>query len=102
MAKKMETLNLLQFIFEIAVAFGFLFGLIPFVYYITGLMWVIPLTVVNLVFSIIQKNGTKSFTITNVVMAFLALIPLIGIIPKIVGLIMSIMSAVRLGKMFPK
>ncbi len=94
----MKTLNLLQLIFEIIVAVGYAVGLIPFMYLFT-VWFVVPLTVADLVFSILTKNKTMPFTITNVVMAFLSLIPLVGYVTRIVGIVMSIISAVKVGKL---
>jgi len=95
--KKLNILNLLQLIFEIIVACGFVLGLIPFVY-LAMFFLILPLVVVNLVFSIIQKNGTMPFTIVNIVMVFLSLIPILGYLFRITGLVMSILSAVKLSK----
>lgn len=93
----MKILNLLQLIFEIIVGVGYIIGLFPFGY-IISLWWVIPLTIVNLVFAIISKNKTLPFNITNVVMAWISLIPIIGFASRIVGLIMSILCAIKVGK----
>jgi hypothetical protein len=93
----MRTLNLIQMIFEIVVAVGYVIGLVPFGY-IFVFWWLIPLTIANLVFSVILRNGTLGFTITNVIMAFLSLIPIVGYIPRAVGLIMAILSAIRTGE----
>lgn len=93
----MKTLNLIQFIFEILVGVGYIIGLFPFGYLIS-MFWVIPLTIANLVFAIVTKNKTLSFSITNVIMAWISLIPLIGFLSRIVGLIMSVLSAIQTGK----
>ena len=52
-------LNLLQLLSEIAIAVGYLLGLIPFVY-LWSCSWVIPLVFVNLVFAILTSNGTTT------------------------------------------
>ena len=84
-------LNQVQLILEIAVLTGFALGLIPFLYY--GVMqWVIPLTIINLVISVMKDNGTFANTVTNVIMALLGLIPIIGAIPRVVGIVMSYKS----------
>ena len=95
----MKTLNLLQFIFEILVGVGYLFGLIPLVYLIS-FWWVMPLTIANLVFSIISKNRTLHLTITNVLMAWLSLIPVLGYMTRVVGFVMSVTSAIVISKEF--
>ena len=58
-------LNLLQLLSEIAIAAGYLLGLIPFVY-AWSCSWVIPLVFVNLVFAILTGNGTTLKTIMNI------------------------------------
>ncbi len=93
----MKILSLLQLIFEIIVGVGYVIGLFPFGY-LVAMWWVIPLTIVNMVFAIISKNKTLPLTITNVVMAWVSLIPVIGFASRIVGLIMSILSAIKVGK----
>jgi hypothetical protein len=93
----MRTLNLIQMIFEIAVGVGYVIGMIPFGYLFV-FWWLIPLTIANLVFSIISKNGTLGFTITNVIMGWLSLIPIVGYIPRVIGLVMAILSAIKTGK----
>lgn len=91
----MKTLNLLQMVFEVLVASGYAVGLFPFGYLFT-LWWVIPMTIADLVFSGIEKNKTLNFTITNVIMAWLSIIPILGYAARITGIIMSIFSIKRL------
>lgn len=92
-----SVLNLLQMIFEIVVGIGFIIGLFPFGYLAIAVWFVVPLTIANLVFSIISKNGTMPFTIVNVIMAWLALIPIAGAFFRVVGIVMSIISAIMSG-----
>ncbi|MFC1691190.1 hypothetical protein ACFL0W_03330 [Nanoarchaeota archaeon] len=103
MSSKIKTMNLLQFIFEILVGIGYAVGLIPFGYLIS-MWWVIPLTIANLIFSLIrkeevlQKDNTVPFTITNVIMAWLSIIPFLGYLTRITGIVMSVLSLIRVGK----
>jgi hypothetical protein len=93
-----DILNLLQFIFEIAVIVGYVIAIIPGLYFITFL-WVIPLTIANLVFSIMKENDTLPYTGTNVAMSLITFLPLIGWLSIIVGIVMSILSALKVSKL---
>ncbi|MFH1649428.1 MAG: hypothetical protein ABIA93_02680 [Candidatus Woesearchaeota archaeon] len=80
----------------ILVGGGFMIGLIPFVYLIAA-WWVIPLAVMNLIFSILL-NEVKGNSIAAVVLAFVTLIPFPGTLTAIAGIILSIISAISVGK----
>ncbi|SDO01290.1 hypothetical protein SAMN04487897_10774 [Paenibacillus sp. yr247] len=90
-------LNLLQLLSEIAIAVGYLIGLIPFVY-LWSCSWVIPLVFVNLVFAILTSNGTTTKTIINIIMAFLSFIPIAGYLFRGIGIVISWMNVVALSK----
>jgi predicted branched-subunit amino acid permease len=80
----LRTLNLIQLISEIAIAVGYLIGIIPFAYaWSSG--WVIPLVFVSLILAVLTRNGTLLFTIGNVLLAVLSYIPLIGFVFRIIG-----------------
>ncbi|MBP1964014.1 hypothetical protein [Paenibacillus aceris] len=90
-------LNLLQLLSEIAIAVGYLLGLIPFVY-LWSCAWVIPLVFVNLVFAILTHNGTTTKTVINIIMAFLSFIPVAGYVFRIVGIVISWLNIAALSK----
>lgn len=90
-------LNLLQLLSEIAIAVGYLLGLIPFVY-LWSYTWVIPLVFVNLVFAILTHNGTTTKTVINIIMAFLSFIPVAGYVFRIVGIVISGLNISALSK----
>lgn len=90
-------LNLLQLLSEIAIAVGYLLGLIPFVY-LWSCAWVIPLVFVNLVFAILTSNGTTTKTIINIVMAFLSFIPVAGYLFRVIGVVISWINIQALAK----
>ncbi|CAN7753702.1 hypothetical protein LJR153_006818 [Paenibacillus sp. LjRoot153] len=90
-------LNLLQLLSEIAIAVGYLLGLIPFVY-AWSCAWVIPLVFVNLVFAILTGNGTTLKTIINIALAFLSLIPLLGYVFRFGGIVVSGLNMRELSK----
>ena len=75
-----------QIILQTLVIIGYAIGLFPFGY-LTTCWIVIPLTLVNFVLSVPSKKMFEN--IANIVMAFLALIPIFGFIPRIVGIILS-------------
>ncbi|NOU77055.1 hypothetical protein GC098_37820 [Paenibacillus sp. LMG 31458] len=90
-------LNLLQLLSEIAIAVGYLIGLIPFVY-LWSCSWVIPLVFVNLVFAILTSNGTTTKTVINIVMAFLSFIPVAGYLFRVIGIVISWINIQALAK----
>ena len=90
-------LNLLQLLSEIGVAVGYLLGLIPLVY-AWSCSWVIPLVFVNLVLAFLTGNGTTMKTIINIVMAFLSLIPFLGFLFRLGGLLLSGLNMKELSK----
>lgn len=93
----LRLLNLLQLLSEIAIAVGYLLGLIPLVY-AWSCSWVIPLAFANLIFAILTGNGTTTKTVINIVMAFLSLIPLLGYLFRVVGIVISWMNIQALAK----
>ncbi|MDU0204523.1 hypothetical protein ACYEXS_22000 [Paenibacillus sp. MAH-36] len=93
----LRLLNLLQLLSEIAIAVGYLLGLIPFVY-LWSCAWVIPLVFVNLVFAILTHNGTTTKTVINIIMAFLSFIPVAGYVFRIVGIVISWLNIAALSK----
>ncbi|MEC0229135.1 hypothetical protein [Paenibacillus alba] len=90
-------LNLLQLLSEVAIAVGYLLGLIPFVY-LWSCAWVIPLVFVNLIFAILTSNGTTIKTIINIAMSFLSFIPLLGYVFRAVGIVISLVNIAALAK----
>ncbi|MNI04332.1 hypothetical protein D3C73_572530 [compost metagenome] len=81
-------LNLVQIISEVAIAAGYLLGMIPFVY-LWSCAWVIPLVFVNLIIALINRNNTMTFTIVNIVLAFLSFIPILGYLFRAGGIVVS-------------
>ena len=94
--KRTNLLTMLHFVFEILVALGFFIGLFPFGY-LFSFWWVIPLTIVNLFFSLVKKSGTLQFDLTNVFMSVLALIPIVGYVARVAGIAMAVLSSLKLG-----
>jgi uncharacterized protein YqhQ len=94
------TLNTLQIIFEIAVILGYTLGILGgFVgLYYVAMFWVIPATIANLIFAFNQNNRTQTYTLVNLVMSLVTLIPFIGFFSAITGIIMSAISTSRLLK----
>jgi predicted branched-subunit amino acid permease len=93
----MKPINTIQISSTILIAIGFLVGLIPFGYLIS-LHWVIPLAILNIILSIIEKDKTISFNIIILILAVLSLTPIIGFLTRLIGLILSIISIKKVGK----
>lgn len=81
-------LNLVQLVSEVGIAAGYLLGFIPFVY-LWSSGWVIPLVFVSLIIALINRNGTLNYTIANVVLALLSLIPVAGYLFRAGGIYVS-------------
>jgi len=94
----MKPINIVQLISEILIIIGFLVGLAPFGYLIS-MYWVIPLTLLNIILSAISKNKSLPFTIANFIMAWLSLIPIAGYLFRVIGIVMSIISLVKISKL---
>lgn len=90
-------LNKLQFIFEIALVVGYAIGLIPFGFLISA-WWVIPIAVGSLVVSIMAENGTKELCIVNLIFAIFSLVPVLGYLTRIGGIIVSTKHIIDLYK----
>lgn len=84
-------LNIVQMVSEVGIGAGYVLGLIPFVY-LWSSGWVIPLTFVSLIISIVNRNNTTAFTIANVIFAFLSFIPLLGYVTRILGILVSLIN----------
>jgi len=75
-----------RIVLQTLVIIGYAIGLFPFGY-LTTCWVVIPLTLVNFILALPSKKILPD--VINIVMAFLALIPIFGFIPRIVGIILS-------------
>ncbi len=90
-AETSKLLNGVQAIVELCIAAGYVLSLIPFVYLWTS-GWVIPCIFISMVLGIVNRNGTVTFTAVNLVMGLLGFIPALGYIPRIIGIIISIVT----------
>lgn len=88
-----------QIILQALVIVGYAIGLFPFMY-LTTCWIVIPLTLVNFVLAVPSKRILVD--LMNVVMAFLALIPIFGFIPRIVGIILASIAISNLTNNYTK
>ena len=75
---------------EIAVIVGYAIGLFPFMYAATC-WFVIPLTIVNVILATVIWNSIGK-SIVNVLCSVLGLIPFVGIVPRLAGIVLSILS----------
>jgi len=93
----MKTLNIIHLIALILIALGFIAGIIPIIG--SYAMWgVIPLAILSLVISIVQKSKILVFSIINLILAIITMIPIIGTITAIVGVVLAIIAIVKLTK----
>jgi len=89
--------NRLHAVVEILIFIGFLIGLIPFVYGWSG-TWVIPLTVVSVVLAFVLRNGVLLFALGNFIMALLSFLPLVGYVPRIIGIVLALINIALLSR----
>lgn len=92
----MKALNIIQILLNILIAIGYIIGLIP-LGYLLSMWWVIPLTVIVLVISIIARNKTWIINLLNIIMAVLSVIPILGFMPRVLGFILTAVSALQAG-----
>lgn len=90
-------LNGIQMFVEILIAIGFFLALVPFVY-LWSSGWVVPLTLISFILSIVTRNGTFLFSGLNVLMALLSFIPLLGYIPRLIGILLALINCVILSR----
>ena len=82
-------LGVIQLVVEALVAIGYVVGLIPFLYLFSA-GWVVPLTIASAVLGFLLSNRTVTPAIVNILMAFLSFIPIIGYVPRIIGIVISL------------
>jgi len=83
----MKTLNIIHLIALILTIIG------------SFAMWgVIPLAILSLVISIVQKSNILVFSIINLILAIITTIPIIGTITAIAGVVLAIIAIVKLTK----
>ncbi len=95
MVQNVRTWLIIQIFSEICIAFGFVIGLFPLAY-LWSAQWVIPFAILSFAIAIVTKNQTKVFTILNMVIAILSFIPIIGIVFRIAGTILSVLNLRKL------
>ncbi|WP_442602541.1 hypothetical protein [Paenibacillus sp. KN14-4R] len=83
--------NRIHMVVELCILIGFIISIIPFGYAWSS-SWVIPFVIISAVFSFVLSNGTFFTTLINIGMALLGLVPLLGYIPRIVGIIISFIN----------
>ncbi|WP_010278393.1 hypothetical protein [Paenibacillus senegalensis] len=87
----LRIISVVQLLLEIGIIAGYVIALIPFGY-VWSSGWVLPLTVISFIIALFAKNNTGVFTGLNVGMALLSYIPVIGYVPRVVGIILSIIN----------
>ncbi len=103
-SKKVAEINLIiliEFLLSLCVVVGFVlgvFGAILMFYYFLVAWWLIPLTIANLVLSIIEETGTEKGNVAIFVLALLSLIPVFGIFASIGGILVTCLNLFKLYK----
>ncbi|GIP35729.1 hypothetical protein [Paenibacillus sp. J2TS4] len=82
-------LGAIQLILEVAIIIGFVLALVPFLY-LWSSGWVIPLVIISFIFSLFLKNDTVFSTGLNIIMAILSFIPIVGYVPRIIAILISL------------
>lgn len=93
----MNILRSFEFILHIIIIIGYAYGLLPFGYMFT--FWlVIPAIILTIVVSLLRASKTAIYNLVNILMAILGMIPLFGLVFRIIGIIMSVLSLSELSK----
>ena len=90
-------LYLIHLIVEAGIIVGYVIGLIPFLY-VWSSGWVIPLAIISVILALVGGKRMLLPTAANLVMALLSFIPLIGYVPRIIGIFLSLMNMNTLRK----
>ena len=90
-AKSLFVVNVIQLIVEAGIAIGYLLGLIPFLY-LWSSGWVIPLVIISMILALVAGNRTFILNVVNLVMAILSFIPVAGYVPRMIGMIISLVN----------
>jgi hypothetical protein len=90
-SSSLRPLNVIQMIVEACVAVGYFVGLFPFAYLWTS-GWVVPLVIVSIILGLVNSNGTTVLSVINLVLAALSFIPLLGIIARLAGMVVSLLN----------
>ncbi len=97
----LKIINILHLISEAIIVVCYVASILPGAYF--GLFAVvIPLVIVNLVFAVIKKDTTLTYTLVNLAMSILAFIPILGWGAIAIGIIMSVMSIQVIMKELPE
>jgi hypothetical protein len=93
---KNRTLTYIQTALEVSQLIMFTFGLTWFLY-IGSFLFLpnIAFAITSLIFSLVTKNKTSNFTITNMVLSLLVWIPFLGSLVSIAGIVMSSLVITR-------
>jgi hypothetical protein len=93
---KNKSITIVLFILEILIIISYASAFVPFIY-ILLLFGTIPLTLANMVISLVYKSETSSFAIANFIISIVGIMPFIGYPLRIVGFFLALLSAIRLG-----
>jgi hypothetical protein len=84
-----QLIYVIHIILEAAIGLGFLIGLLPFAFLWSG-GWVLPLTVISFILALLFYTRMTLTTGVNILMALLGYIPLLGYLPRILGILIAL------------
>lgn len=86
-----------QQVINTTILVGFIISLIPFSYVLI-FWWMIPLCITSAVIAKNNKNNTFRYALTNAFMSILVIIPFLGFLASITGIIMATLSIKQANK----
>ena len=94
---KNKAITIILLIFEVMIVFSYASAFIPFLYLIVGFT-LVPVTLANMVIALAFNSKTKGFAIINFLISILGFIPFLGYPLRIIGFVLALLSAIKLGE----
>jgi len=95
MTNQTKTFAYVHIASQLLVLLGFILGIFPGIFSTVSVYWVFPLVCVNVIISIVAKDKTLPETLTQVVLAVLSIIPILGSITSLAAIIVSVLVLVE-------
>ncbi len=90
--KNKAAMNTVHLVFEILAAAGFAIGLIP-LGYLFSMWWVIPMTLISMIISVMWSKKTLTLDVVTFIMSLLSIIPILGFVARVIGIITAAVAA---------
>ena len=94
---KNKAIIIILLIFEVMIILSYASAFIPLLYLIVGFT-LVPVTLANMVIALVFNSKTKDFAIINFLISILGFIPFLGYPLRIIGFVLALLSAIKLGK----